>query len=140
VTTSVYLPNDSMALTLNGTTKWASAKELQRLRETRMGGIPAGVQEILERIKAAIEGPQRNCAPRLKRTPNSPRSAIACSSNGSMVSRFRVRWPEQSLRSSNPRFHRKPIAEGWRRTISPWGKAGFFLSLVIAVAKRSAVQ
>ena len=37
VTTSVYLPKDSMALTLNGTTKWASAKELQRLGETRMG-------------------------------------------------------------------------------------------------------
>src|SRR6202789_2460968 len=31
VTTSVYLPKDSMALTLHGTTKWASAKELQRL-------------------------------------------------------------------------------------------------------------
>ena len=31
VTTSVYLGKDSMALTLNGTTKWASAKVLQRL-------------------------------------------------------------------------------------------------------------
>jgi hypothetical protein len=29
VTTSVYLPKDSMALTLDGTAKWASAKELQ---------------------------------------------------------------------------------------------------------------
>jgi len=54
VTTSVYLPKDSMALTLNGTTKWASAKELQRLGETRMGGSPARVREILERIHAAI--------------------------------------------------------------------------------------
>ena len=54
VTTSVYLPNDSMALTLNGTTKWASAKELQRLGETRMGGAPARVREILERIDAAV--------------------------------------------------------------------------------------
>jgi serine/threonine-protein kinase HipA len=44
VTTSVYLPKDSMALTLNGTTKWASAKELQRLAETRMGGTPARVR------------------------------------------------------------------------------------------------
>jgi len=42
VTTSAYLSKDSMALTLNGTTKWASAKELQRLGETRMGGtLPA---------------------------------------------------------------------------------------------------
>ena len=54
VTTSVYLAKDSMALTLNGTTKWASAKELQRLGETRMGGTPARVKEILERVGAAI--------------------------------------------------------------------------------------
>jgi serine/threonine-protein kinase HipA len=54
VTTSVYLPMDSMALTLNGTTKWASAKELQRLGETRMGATPARVRQILERIEAAI--------------------------------------------------------------------------------------
>jgi serine/threonine-protein kinase HipA len=54
VTTSVYFPRDSMALTLNGTTKWASAKELQRLGETRMGATPARVREILERINAAI--------------------------------------------------------------------------------------
>src|SRR5580700_3734152 len=50
VTTSVYLPKDSMALTLNGTTKWATAKELQRLGETRMGGTPSRVRQILERI------------------------------------------------------------------------------------------
>jgi len=54
VTTSVYLPKDSMALTLNGTTKWATAKELQRLGQTRLGGTPARVREILERIEAAI--------------------------------------------------------------------------------------
>jgi serine/threonine-protein kinase HipA len=54
VTTSVYLPKDSMALTLNGTTGWASAKELQRLGETRMGGSPARVREILLRIQTAI--------------------------------------------------------------------------------------
>jgi serine/threonine-protein kinase HipA len=54
VTTSVYLPKDSMALTLNGTTKWASTKELQRLGETRMGGTPSRVRQILERIDAAI--------------------------------------------------------------------------------------
>ncbi len=54
VTTSVYLPQDSMALTLNGTTRWASARELQRLGETRMGGSPARVRGILERISGAI--------------------------------------------------------------------------------------
>jgi serine/threonine-protein kinase HipA len=54
VTTSVYLPNDSMALTLNGTTKWASAKELLRLGETRLGAAPARVRAILERIESAM--------------------------------------------------------------------------------------
>jgi len=54
VTTSVYLPKDSMALTLNGTTKWASVKELRRLGETRIGGSPARVRAILERIDNAI--------------------------------------------------------------------------------------
>ena len=54
VTTSVYLPKDSMALTLNGTTKWPSAKELQRLGETRTGGSPARVREILERVRDAV--------------------------------------------------------------------------------------
>ena len=54
VTTSVYLTNDSLALTLNGTTKWPSAKELQRLGETRMSGSPARVRGILERIADAI--------------------------------------------------------------------------------------
>src|ERR1700691_1051807 len=54
VTTAVYLPKDGMALTLNGTTRWASAKELRRLGETRMGATPARVRQILERIDAAI--------------------------------------------------------------------------------------
>src|ERR1700728_1622990 len=54
VTTAVYLPKDSMALTLNGSTRWPTAKELQRLGETRMGATPARVRQILERIDAAI--------------------------------------------------------------------------------------
>lgn len=54
VTTAVYLPRDSMALTLNGATDWPGAKELQRLGETRLGGTPSRVREILERITDAI--------------------------------------------------------------------------------------
>lgn len=54
VTTSVYLPKDSMALTLHGTTQWASAKELQRLGETRMGGSPARVRAVRERVSDAM--------------------------------------------------------------------------------------
>ena len=54
VTTSVYLPKDSMALILNGTTKWASARELQRLGEVRLGSTPARIRAILERVDAAL--------------------------------------------------------------------------------------
>jgi serine/threonine-protein kinase HipA len=54
VTTSVYLPKDRMALTLDGSTKWASTKELRKLGETRLGSTPARVRETLERIAAAI--------------------------------------------------------------------------------------
>ena len=54
VTTSVYLPSDSLALTLNGSTRWASAKELQRLGETRLGATPARVRAILARAADAI--------------------------------------------------------------------------------------
>jgi serine/threonine-protein kinase HipA len=54
VTTTVYLPNDRMALTLNGTTQWPTVKELQRLGETRMTGTPAQVRHVLERISDAL--------------------------------------------------------------------------------------
>jgi serine/threonine-protein kinase HipA len=54
VTTSVYLPQDTMALTLNGTTKWPTAKELKRLGETRIGASPARVRQILEQIADAM--------------------------------------------------------------------------------------
>jgi len=70
VTTSVYLPKDSMALTLMGTTKWASAKELQRLGETRMGGSPARVREILERINGAIADTSKELRTYIKDHPD----------------------------------------------------------------------
>ena len=55
VTTSVYLPQDSLALTLNGSTRWPTAKELRKLGETRAGGSPAKIRQILERIAEAIQ-------------------------------------------------------------------------------------
>lgn len=54
VTTSVYLPKDSMALTLNGTTQWPTVRDLQRLGEIRMGGSPARIAAILDRIADAM--------------------------------------------------------------------------------------
>jgi serine/threonine-protein kinase HipA len=55
VTTSVYLPKDSLALALNGTTQWPSAKDLRKLGETRTGATPARVRSILGRLREAIE-------------------------------------------------------------------------------------
>jgi len=54
VTTSVYLPIDRLALTLNGTTEWPTAKQLRRLGETRAGCTPAKTRQILERSAEAI--------------------------------------------------------------------------------------
>ncbi len=54
VTTSVYLAKDSMALTLNGSTRWPSAKELRRLGETRLGSTPSRIKQILARIDEAM--------------------------------------------------------------------------------------
>jgi serine/threonine-protein kinase HipA len=54
VTTSLYIPKDTLALTLNGATKWPSAKELRTVGETRGAGSPAKVREILERIDDAM--------------------------------------------------------------------------------------
>ena len=55
MTTSVYLPKDSLALSLNGSTRWPTAKELRKLGETRGGGTPARIRQILERIAEAIQ-------------------------------------------------------------------------------------
>ena len=54
VTTANYLPKDSLALTLNGTTRWPDHKALRRLGETRMSGTPATVRQILERISDGL--------------------------------------------------------------------------------------
>src|SRR5580692_3101168 len=54
VTTSIYLPKDSLALTLNGTTQWPDSKVLRRLGETRMTGTPAKIRAILERVSDAL--------------------------------------------------------------------------------------
>ncbi len=54
VTTSVYVPKDGLALTLNGATKWPTARELARLGETRAGCSPSKIKQILARIDDAI--------------------------------------------------------------------------------------
>jgi len=54
ITTTVYMPNDRMALTLNGSTKWPSAQDLSFLGEKRMVGTPGKVKQILERVADAM--------------------------------------------------------------------------------------
>jgi serine/threonine-protein kinase HipA len=54
VTTSVYIPQDRMALTLNGTNQWPTAKELIRFGEGRSLGTRRTLAEILERIRDAV--------------------------------------------------------------------------------------
>jgi serine/threonine-protein kinase HipA len=54
VTTAIYLPKDSLALAINGTSQWPDSKALRRLGETRMSGTPAKVRQIFERISDAL--------------------------------------------------------------------------------------
>jgi serine/threonine-protein kinase HipA len=54
VTTSIYIAKDRLALTLNGSTQWPTAKELRKLGETRSGGTPAKIRQTLERIDQAV--------------------------------------------------------------------------------------
>jgi serine/threonine-protein kinase HipA len=59
VTTSVYITKDSLALTLNGSTSWPTAKKLKKLGETTAGGTPARINQILERIGDAIQATKK---------------------------------------------------------------------------------
>src|SRR5215467_14301626 len=59
VTTSVYIAKDSLALTINGSTGWPTAKELKKLGETRTGSAPGKIRQILERIDEAIQATKK---------------------------------------------------------------------------------
>jgi serine/threonine-protein kinase HipA len=54
VTTTAYLPQDRMALTLDGSTQWPSAKKLREFGVARMTGSPAQIRQILEKIADAM--------------------------------------------------------------------------------------
>ena len=70
VTTTVYMPKDSMALTLNGSTRWPSTKELYRLGETRMGGAPAKVKQILARIDESMNETMKDMRSYIQSNPS----------------------------------------------------------------------
>lgn len=69
VTTSVYLPKDTLALTLNGATKWPSSKDLRKFGETRMASAPAKIREILGRVNEAILETSREVRSYVKQHP-----------------------------------------------------------------------
>jgi serine/threonine-protein kinase HipA len=70
VTTAIYLPKDTLALTLNGTTQWPDRKVLRRLGETRMTGTPAKIREILERISDALSQTETDLRSYIKEHPD----------------------------------------------------------------------
>jgi serine/threonine-protein kinase HipA len=69
VTTSVYLSKDALALTLNGSTKWPTVKDLRKFGEARAGVTPAKVRAILERIHEAIHETAKEVRAYVKQHP-----------------------------------------------------------------------
>jgi len=55
ITTTVYLEQDQMALTLNGSKRWPSSQQLRALGETRMHLPPSRVVHLLQRIDEAVD-------------------------------------------------------------------------------------
>jgi serine/threonine-protein kinase HipA len=54
VTTTVYLPKDQMALNLNGTNKWPTAKDLVRFAEGKSLATRQDLLKVFERIQNAL--------------------------------------------------------------------------------------
>ncbi len=54
VTTTVYLPKDRMALTLNGSNEWPTGKELMRFAESKSLASPRDLRAIFEQISDAL--------------------------------------------------------------------------------------
>ncbi len=59
VTTTVYLPKDRMALTLDGSNEWPSGKTLVRFAEAKSLGSPRELRTILERVADALSATTR---------------------------------------------------------------------------------
>lgn len=54
VTTTAYIPADQMALTLDGSTRWPTAKQLLAFAVTRQIGSPAAIRAMLESTADAV--------------------------------------------------------------------------------------
>ena len=60
VTTTAYMPQDRMALTLNGTNQWPSSRDLIRFGEGRSLGTRRTLTEIFERICDALSDTKKD--------------------------------------------------------------------------------
>ena len=90
-----------MALTLNGSTQWPSAKELQRLGETRLGASPlTGARHSGTHRRGAGCHLCRRARPRRNSIRISRKSATVCSRNGRRESRSRSARPDLATPSS----------------------------------------
>ena len=89
VTTSVYLPRDSLALTLNGTTRWASTRSFIAWARRAWEALPPGSGRYSNASTVRLPTPPGNCALTSRITGSLRRSATACSMNGSKGLRCR---------------------------------------------------
>jgi serine/threonine-protein kinase HipA len=78
VTTAAYMPKDSMALTLSGSTRWPAMKMLQQIGESRASCTPARVRQIFAKIADAISETTTEVRAYIKDHPSFPRSGNAC--------------------------------------------------------------
>ena len=69
VTTTAYLPQDRMALTMDGTNQWPSAKDLVRFGERSSLGTRATFVKIFERIGDALTDTAKDVEAYIKERP-----------------------------------------------------------------------
>jgi serine/threonine-protein kinase HipA len=70
VTTTIYLPQDRMALTMDGSTLWPAAKKLYEFGVARMTGSPAQIRQIFERIADALNETAAEMGSYIKEKPD----------------------------------------------------------------------
>ena len=91
VTTTAYIAADTMALTLDGSTRWPDAKRLQTFGETREIGSPAAIRTILDRVADAVSDTRPELAAHARDRP----------AFSEIAGRMDLAWAE-GLRSLHP--------------------------------------
>lgn len=95
ITTSVYLPSDTMALTLEGTKRWPDAKRLVRFGRQRCQLTEAAAKDIVSEVAEAVAQVRRELA----HLPDfDPQAA-------EVAERMRKAWSEGVDSLTLPEFH-----------------------------------